>query len=260
MLFSFILFFLLLSQSYAVDVNLEWEANTQPDLDHYVVYWGTESGSYNDNSKKYGHYIGADEITYTVTSLVEGTTYYFAIKAFDNRGRPSEYSNEVSTDNLKTDPSALKISKFGVPGSEDSKKVSPDKSIPKMPPADSLGSGSRCFIATAVYGSPMSSNVKILCQFRDEYLKPHTLGKKLFALYERYSPYLADQISKNGYLKAAVRCALWPVLGVAYVSMHTSLGQKIIILIIMIIVSSWVVIFWRRRKSNYVSNKSVPIN
>lgn len=140
-------------------ITLQWDANQEPDLNHYVVYWGTSLGSYSDNSGN----IDKSETTYTVTGLSGGTTYYLAVKAYDDQGRESDYSNEVSAGAIAT----------------------------------SEGGNGGCFIATAAYGSPMSSKVEILCQFRDRYLKSNILGKSLIALYERSYPYLANRISKK---------------------------------------------------------------
>ena len=86
--------------------TLEWnerDPNTQPDLDHYVVFWGTSTGDYTDNSENHAHLIGKDDSEYIVVGLSADTTYYFAVRAYDNytsaeypQGRPSEYSNEVT--------------------------------------------------------------------------------------------------------------------------------------------------------------------
>jgi PKD repeat protein len=92
--FSFILFFLFLSQSYAVNVTLEWDANTQPDLDYYVVYWDTVP--LVDSVEPFKSYdIDKSQNSYIVTGLDEDTIYYFAVKAYDDQGRPSDYSNEA---------------------------------------------------------------------------------------------------------------------------------------------------------------------
>jgi fibronectin type 3 domain-containing protein len=79
-------------------VTLEWDANTEPDLDHYVIYWGTSSGNYTNNSENRGEFIGRNDTTYTVTDLnLDQYTYYFVAKAFNNIGAESDYSNEINT-------------------------------------------------------------------------------------------------------------------------------------------------------------------
>lgn len=112
------------------------------------------------------------------------------------------------------------------------------------------GGAGGCFIATAAYGSPMSSKVQILCNFRDRYLKPSALGKKFIALYERHSPYFADHISKNEYLKVAVRIALWPTIGFAWVAIYTSPVQKIAIIITIIMLFSWLALSTKKKWAN----------
>ena len=63
------------------------------------------------------------------------------------------------------------------------------------------GGGSGCFIATAVFGSSVSEEVKILKKFRDRYLLRDKAGKKLVSFYCRYSPGLAAFIEKHKMLK-----------------------------------------------------------
>lgn len=55
---TFILSFLILilsgSSALARDITLIWDANSEPDLSHYVVYWGIVSGDYSANSGNIG--------------------------------------------------------------------------------------------------------------------------------------------------------------------------------------------------------------
>jgi len=69
-----------------------------------------------------------------------------------------------------------------------------------------------CFIATAAYGSPMAKEVKTLCRFRDSYLLGHPLGRKMVALYYKFSPPLASFISQHPWLKRPVRGMLKPIV------------------------------------------------
>jgi hypothetical protein len=69
-----------------------------------------------------------------------------------------------------------------------------------------------CFIATAAYGSPLAREVVLLQGFRDRYLSRHTLGEKFIQAYYRLSPTLAEQISKNTFLKLLTRSLLTPVI------------------------------------------------
>jgi fibronectin type 3 domain-containing protein len=71
------------------EVMLEWDENTEPDLDGYKLYYGSASRSY-------GYIIDVGNQTdFTVVDLVEGETYYFAVTAYNTSGYESSYSNEV---------------------------------------------------------------------------------------------------------------------------------------------------------------------
>jgi len=73
----------------AADAILSWNANSESDLAGYKVYYGTSSGNYG-NPIDVGN-----QTTYTVTGLT-GSTYYFAVTAYNTSGTESGYSNEVS--------------------------------------------------------------------------------------------------------------------------------------------------------------------
>lgn len=62
-----------------------------------------------------------------------------------------------------------------------------------------------CFIATAVYDSPMAFEVEELRQFRDEALLQSKAGQILIAVYYRISPPLAHAISRSSTMKKIVR-------------------------------------------------------
>ena len=61
----------------AATVTLAWDANTEPDLDGYKIYYGSSSRNYSLNVD-----VG-NVVEYTITGLQEGATYYFAAKAYD---------------------------------------------------------------------------------------------------------------------------------------------------------------------------------
>lgn len=93
-LFLTILFLLVSVFCYAREVTLTWDANAEPDMDHYVVHWGTTSGAYDLDVSTEGL-----ETTHTVHIPDEGV-YYFVVTAVDIVGLESDYSNEVSTEGL----------------------------------------------------------------------------------------------------------------------------------------------------------------
>ena len=86
------------TQVLAASVNLAWDPVTSGSLRGYMVYYGPALGSPLTNPVQ-----GADtkvdvgnNTTYTVPNLVEGTTYRFAVTAYDAASVESGFSNEVS--------------------------------------------------------------------------------------------------------------------------------------------------------------------
>ena len=73
----------------ASPMTVEWDANSEPDLAGYVVYYGTASGVYTVN-------VDVGNQTSWQVNLVDGQSYYFAVKAYDSEGLYSVFSNEVS--------------------------------------------------------------------------------------------------------------------------------------------------------------------
>jgi hypothetical protein len=112
------------------------------------------------------------------------------------------------------------------------------------------GGGGGCFIATAAYGSPFESHVKLLRKFRDSCLMPTEMGRAFVKLYYKYSPGLADVIARHDTLKLLTRWGLAPVVGMAYVALNTSITQKtgIALLIMMLVMGFWVYMRRRGRK------------
>jgi hypothetical protein len=71
-------------------VTLAWDANSEPNIAGYKVYYGTASRVYN-------WFIDVGDVTtYAVTGLTDGATYYFAATAYDTTNVESTYSGEVS--------------------------------------------------------------------------------------------------------------------------------------------------------------------
>jgi hypothetical protein len=62
-----------------------------------------------------------------------------------------------------------------------------------------------CFIATAVYGNYNAPEVIILRQFRDNYLVKKLVTSMLVSLYYRFSPPMANYVSKHNKIKCTTR-------------------------------------------------------
>lgn len=85
--------------------------------------------------------------------------------------------------------------------------------LPENPPPDDGGSkGGPCFIATAAYGSYLDPHVKVLRDFRDNYLLINPIGRAFVKLYYSTSPPIAEFIGRHESLRMVTRWALTPVV------------------------------------------------
>jgi large repetitive protein len=76
--------------SSAASVTLAWDQPTDGITTGYILFYGTTSQSYSQQID-----VGGVAI-YTVSGLTDGTTYYFAVRAYDALGELSAPSAEVS--------------------------------------------------------------------------------------------------------------------------------------------------------------------
>jgi hypothetical protein len=84
-----ILFSLPVINAHPAQVTLAWDASTDPDIAGYKVYYGNSSGSYQA-------VIDVGNLTtWSISNLIDGTTYYFAATDYNTSGTESGYSNEV---------------------------------------------------------------------------------------------------------------------------------------------------------------------
>ena len=91
------------------------------------------------------------------------------------------------------------------------------------------GGGGGCFIATAAYGSPIHPYVKILRQFRDQYLLNTVWGREFVSFYYKHSPMIADLISRGPLLRVITQIVLIYFVVFCY-ALFISLQAKLIIL------------------------------
>ena len=75
----------------AATVTVAWDQNPETDVIGYKFYYGTDSKNYQPTE-------GVDvenNTSCTVSGLDEGTTYHFAVKAYNNKNLESDYSEEL---------------------------------------------------------------------------------------------------------------------------------------------------------------------
>jgi len=86
-----LLILVLVGRVFAGAATVSWDANTESDLAGYKIYYGQNSGSYDDVVD-----VGND-ISWVVDNLIVSATYFFVATAYDSSGNESAFSNEVST-------------------------------------------------------------------------------------------------------------------------------------------------------------------
>jgi hypothetical protein len=79
------LFFSCSSYAQAAKVTLAWNASTSSGVADYQISYGQTSGSYAT------HVDVGNQTSYTLTGLNDGTTYYFAAKAYNTNSQSMKY-------------------------------------------------------------------------------------------------------------------------------------------------------------------------
>src|SRR5688572_14653548 len=78
------------SPALAASAKVAWNLNAEPNVVDYRIYYG-------EMSRVYDQVVSAGNTnTATVSNLVSGVTYYFALTAYNSLGQESDYSAEVS--------------------------------------------------------------------------------------------------------------------------------------------------------------------
>jgi hypothetical protein len=106
--------FFFAQDAFSAQATLNWnppgkktDGTSLTDLAGYRIYYGTASGNYAET-------IDVGNITTSVVSnLADGTTYYFAVTAYDTSGGESGYSNEVSKTTQGVQQYSLAVTKSG---------------------------------------------------------------------------------------------------------------------------------------------------
>jgi hypothetical protein len=105
---TIIVCFMFAAPAGAANLELAWNANTEPDLAGYRVHYGTAPRNYGDSVD-----VG-DTTTYRLNGLLEGITYYLAVTAYDANDNESSFSNEVFSDTAGDSmPDGWEVEYFG---------------------------------------------------------------------------------------------------------------------------------------------------
>ena len=106
----------------ASNVTLEWDANSEPDLAGYKIYYkiGSSGEPYDGTGATEGvSPIDVSNVTtFTLNGLTEGSTYYFVATAYDTGDLESGYSNEVFTQIAIPDTAPSPPVNLRIPSSE----------------------------------------------------------------------------------------------------------------------------------------------
>lgn len=225
----FILLSVLLSAdtAHSFSTSFVWDANTEPDLQGYRVFYREAGQNYDFDFPDWE----GTETTCTLYGLDASKTYYFVSRAYDIYGNESENSVELST----SDGGATITVSDG-------------------------GGGGGCFITTAAFDSPIEPYVRLLRQFRDRFLLTSTPGKTFVRLYYTYSPPVADIISSHESLKMIVRWSLFPLIGFSWMLLHFGALQTLLLVLtslcMLVILCNKKLKLWQTGR--YVSGFSSP--
>lgn len=154
-------------------ISLNWKDNTNNE-DGYEIW--RQSGL--ENYVKIG-LVGKDVTTFIDTSLSEATFYYYKVRAYNNQGVYSDYSDEAFIQIVVNKNSS---------------------------------SSSKCFIATATYGTPFHPHVNVLREFRDRVLMKSHIGKAFVSFYYKYSPPIADIVKEHVILRVICLFFILPIV------------------------------------------------
>ena len=139
-----------LSFCLAKNITLGWRANSEPDLEGYVVYRNVGSPG---PPYKYEDTLPEDDLAnplkpkVVMTGLKKETEYYVAVTAYDVKGNESDFSNDLCIEIV--DEFVQTCSESAIP----SKSASPSKSNSS---GGGGGSSGGCFISSAGFKASTS--------------------------------------------------------------------------------------------------------
>ena len=138
---------------------------------------------------------GSATLNGTVNPSLESTTYYFEYGKTTDYGLPTtstEAGSGMDDVSVTAEISGLSSSTtyhFRLVSANSAGTTNGDDNTFTTSSAAGGGGGGGCFIATALYGSPMHPHVEALREFRDRYLLATTPGTGFVDFYLMYIPH-----------------------------------------------------------------------
>jgi len=112
--------------------------------------------------------------------------------------------------------------KFTVAGQPASTTTSSSSASSQTSSSSTQQQSSKCFIATATYGSELSPEVALLRNFRDSEVLKTYAGSNFMtafnAFYYSFSPQVASYITFYAPLRTLMKAVLYPLIGIMYVA------------------------------------------
>lgn len=102
----------------------------------------------------------------------------------------------------------------------------------------------RCLIATATFGSELTSQVQFLREFRDDHIFSTVTGSSFMNVfnswYYSFSPTVADFERQQPWLQQSVKVIIYPLLSILYLSeqAHSQIGGELGVIVAGVIASS----------------------
>ena len=81
---------LLVPAAHAGQVTVAWDANPEPEVAGYKIYYGTTAGNYTSSLD------AGNATSILISGLQDGATYFFSAVAYDASNNESGFSNEIT--------------------------------------------------------------------------------------------------------------------------------------------------------------------
>ncbi len=195
-IFLILFAFLPLNFAHSASVTLAWDANPEANIVGYRVYYSTVSGSYGTMIQ-----VG-NSLSAKIDNLQPGTTYYFAVTAYDTADLESHPSNELSH-TLPSDP-LFDNDQDGLPDQWESMhglSTSVDGSYNDGRDGDPDGDGISNFLEYVLDSDPQAAEP---AQLRSpQLMRDETTGKRYLTISVRHrtnDPRIVYQIQRSSNL------------------------------------------------------------